>query len=285
MVRNKGWCLTTLNAYKLTILNRLFYVWPKEFLLWLYFGPLKKKEHAKHLFFHSLIRDVDYAVRTNGLTECPKETQLSVRYNAQTSDWWKKDHYLKKDFHRRVVEKFMWDLDGYIEDKKPRSVIDIGCSNGARIDALAKWFPKTFFYGIDFYTGPAQACNLYRNAMYVEGYPLEMLRHMDPPFDMVFSTQSLLFALPGELKEYFKEFRRLGVKYLAIFDTNINGYTQANDGKLWSKHMGYNTGWCHNYSGYFKEYGYKVTGFSRVLCDFHPSRADYQLVSIFGERA
>jgi hypothetical protein len=77
----------------------------------------------------------------------------------------------------------------------------------------------------------------------------------------------------------------LGVKYLAIFDSNVNGYLQKNDGRIWSRHMGYTSAWCHNYSGYFKKYNYRVTDFRTKLCDFHPSRADYYLVQIFGERS
>lgn len=268
-------------AFKLTAIKRLFYVAPKEFLLWLYFGPLKNRKHLRYILFHKLINDVSYVIRHHDKDRSPSENQEKALRQGATDDWWKKDFYQKNEFHWRCIRTFMSVLSAEIRERKPFGVIDIGCANGGRIDILADENPESRFWGLDFVVDEAKKNNQFKNAVYTAGYPLDSLKEIDAA-DFVFSSQSLLHALPKELEAYFKEFERLGVKTIAIMDSNINGYNTKNDGKLWSKHMGYGTGWAHNYSGYFKKYGYEVTYFKNRRLDFHPSRHDFFMMEIVG---
>lgn len=213
------------------------------------------------------------------------ENQLALKEAAKTSDWWTKDKTI--NLYGDILIEFMSDLENFIKCLGPKTVIDIGCANGLRIDQLAMRFPKTNFIGLDFTITAASQGNRFPNASFIQGYPLELLESIatdGTKIDMVYATQSLFFALPEELHRYFKVFDKLEVKSIAIFDTNTNGLRSRNDGKLWSRHMAYRTAWCHNYSGYFKQYGYQVTGFKQKLYDKHPSRSDYWLSQIFGER-
>lgn len=269
-----------LEAVKLTLIKRIFYVFPKESLLFLYFKILKNHRHAQFIF-SKLFCDVAYVLKYHDKDRTPPENQQNAESWGQQSPWWKKDFYIQRPFHKKCIEGYMERLTGQVRELQPHSIVDVGCANGGRIDMLAAKFPEIEFVGIDFVAEEAKAHNQFKNARYIAAYPLDGLKQLSQA-DMIFSTQSLIHALPNELHAYIREFERLGVKYISIMDSNINGYLSKNDGKIWSKHQGYTTGWCHNYSGYLKHYGYEVTFFKDTLADFHPSRSDYHLVEILG---
>lgn len=271
-------------AIKLTIIKRIFYTFPKEILLFIYFKVLKNHKHLRYILFEKLICDVAYVVKNYDRDRSPAENQYKAVKQGRESPWWKKDFYEEHEFHKKCVSGYMERLTAQIKELQPKSIVDIGCANGGRIDMLAKEFPHIEFVGIDFVVDEAKAKNEFKNARYIEAYPLDGLKELKEldKVDMIFSTQSLIHAVPNELHAYFKEFNRLGVKFVSIMDSNVNGYRSKNDGKLWSKHQGYGTGWCHNYSGYMKHYGYTVSFFKDTHATFHPSRADYHLVEILG---
>lgn len=271
-------------AIKLTIIKRILYTFPKEVLLFIYFKMLKNHKHLRYILFEKLICDVAYVVKNHDKDRSPAENQFKAVKQGNESPWWKKDFYEEHEFHKKCIEGYMERFIAQIKELQPKNIVDVGCANGVRIDVLAKEFPHIEFIGIDFVVEEAKAKNKFSNARYIEVYPLDGLKELDK-IDMIFSTQSLIHAVPNELHAYFKEFDRLGVKFVSIMDSNVNGYRSKNDGKLWSKHQGYGTGWCHNYSGYMKHYGYEVAFFKDVHANFHPSRADYHLVEILGTRS
>ena len=251
----------SLHAKKLTFITRLFYVCPKEFLLWLYFKGLKKHKHFRFIFFDNLIMDVAYVIRNY------EKDRFVLGWNEWENttihqDWFTKKLYQKREFNESVQSAFMKNLEREIELKRPRVIADIGCAHGLHLDRFAKRFQQIQFHGYDFEVKEAKEKNDFPNVKYFEGYPLDLLQNVKE-INMVYAASTLLYTFPNELKKYFELFKKLGVKNICISDSNINGYEQKNDGKLWSKHMGYNTAWCHNYSGYMKEYGYKVTHFNR----------------------
>lgn len=275
--------MTSFHAKKLTLLKRIFYVYPKEFLLWVYFKLLKNHKHTRYLLFENLLIDVAYIIKYIDKERAPIELQDEYTNPVSKNIWWKKDFYVQNDFHWKVIRGFVNKLIDYIKENQPKTIVDIGCANGGRLDILAKHFPDIEFIGLDFDVKEAQRYNEFKNVTYILGYPLDTLKKLNKA-DMIFSSQSLLHALPKELENYFQVFNSLKTKHLAIFDTNVNGYLQKNDKKLWSKHMGYYTAWCHNYSGYMGKYGYEVVYYDVKLCDFHLSRSDYYMVQIFGKR-
>ncbi len=234
-------------------------------------------------FYDNLLLDVAYVIKNHDKSRASFDLQHLYTEQVKDNGFWQKDFYEKQAFHGKVIANYMERLKRQIREKAPKTVVDIGCANGVRIDMLAKEFPGIEFVGIDFLVDEAVQANNFSNVQYQKGYPLDTFRALGK-VDMVFSSQSLLHALPNELLAYFEAFQHAETKYVSIFDTNCNGYLQKNDSRLWSKHMGYSTAWCHNYSGYFKRYNYSVTDFNVELCDYHPSRSDYNLVSIFGEK-
>lgn len=270
-------------ARKLSLIMRLFYTYPKELLLYIYFKVLKNRKHIKFVFFDNLLLDVAYVIKNHDKSRASFDLQHLYTEQVKDNGFWQKDFYEKQAFHGKVIANYMERLKRQIREKAPKTVVDIGCANGVRLDMLAKEFPGIKFVGIDFLVDEAVQANNFSNVQYQKGYPLDTFRALGK-VDMVFSSQSLLHALPNELLAYFEAFQHAETKYVSIFDTNCNGYLQKNDSRLWSKHMGYSTAWCHNYSGYFKRYNYSVTDFNVELCDYHPSRSDYNLVSIFGEK-
>ncbi len=271
-------------AKKLSLIMKLFYTYPKELLLFLYFKVLKNRKHIKFVIFENMLMDVAYVIKNHDKDRAAFDLQQLYTDGVGDNGFWQKDFYQKQNFHGKVIANYIERLKAQVKSKAPKRIVDIGCANGVRLDVLAKEFPNIEFIGLDFLVDQAVGCNIYSNVKYLKGYPLDTFKTLGD-VDMVFSSQALLHALPKELCAYFEAFKKANVKYVSIFDTNCNGYLQKNDAKLWSKHMGYSTAWCHNYSGYFKQYGYAVTDFDVELCDFHPSRSDYYLVLIFGEYA
>ena len=55
----------SIRAKKLTVINRIFYVWPKNLLLWLYFKGLRRHKHLQWLIFENLIPDVAYVLKSH----------------------------------------------------------------------------------------------------------------------------------------------------------------------------------------------------------------------------
>lgn len=264
---------------KLMILNRLLYKWPKEFMLWLYFKGLGKHKYLKSVLFDNLLKDVNYVVSNHKSARCAKHVIESINESAKDSEWWVRKDSEHQRLFNEIYKPFDRELIKQLNLNKPKIVVEIGSGNGIQLENMAKMFPDTHFLGLDFAGVEPEL----PNTKFIAGYPLDLIKRIDNS-DFVYATQTLLLALPKELEAYLAEFKRMGVNTICVFDTNIHGYTQKNDGNVWSKHMGYNTAWCHNYSGYFKKYGYRVSEFKQELCKIHPSRADYYLVSVVGEK-
>lgn len=259
----------------------MFYVWPKNFVLFIYFKLLRNRNYLRSLF-ERVINDTAYVIKHYKDSRVSLDNEY-VTQTGQSADWFKKGFYENNEytgwFARGV---FLPRICDAIEAINPISIVDLGCSNGVRIDFLAEKYPKKIFYGLDFSTTEAMNKNRFGNVSYHSGYPLDILDNLPDEIDLLFSTSTMVLVLPLELEAYLEKLNKK-VKNILIVETNVNGYKQKNDGKLWSKHMDYGIGWCHNYSGYLKKYGYEVTIFERLKHD-HPSRSDHYLINVCGKR-
>lgn len=261
------------------ILNRLLYVYPKRFLLWCYFKFIEKHPYLRSLLRDNLLVDLHYVTK-NYRSDKPDEA-VWREYALKHSGNWEPGKI--DPFQAECLEPFIEKVEEEIKRKGHKTIADIGCANGYLLEKIVKSHTELNFMGLDFNTPPTP--HSFAPITYIAGYPLEtlFLRKNSISIDLAIASSTFFFILPQELHLYFQAFKELGIKQIAIFETNINGYVQKNDGKLWSKHMGYNYAWCHNYSGYMKAYGYKVTEFSRIKSN-HPGRADHYLVTVVGEQ-
>lgn len=114
--------------------------------------------------------DVAYVIKNHDKKRAAFELQEHYTGEVKDSNWWHKDFYDKNDFHWKVIANYVQRLRSQIRAKSPKTVVDIGCANGGRLDILAEEFPGIQFVGLDFLVDEAIKHNRSANIKYLAGY-------------------------------------------------------------------------------------------------------------------
>lgn len=145
---------------------------------------------------------------------------------------------------------------------KMEKVIEIGCGNGDVLAYLAKRFPDFFFTGVDFFVSNARAKHgKIDNLTFVKGYALELLESEQLKGDILFASSTFCNFTPKELAKYLNLIKKKGITEIILSDPVWHGYVQENNSTVISKHIERSV-WYHNYCGYLRSSGYKISDFS-----------------------
>lgn len=100
-----------------------------------------------------------------------------------------------------------WALD-YLPEIEPKATLDIGCGGGATIARLAKKYPQTKVYGIDYSETSVELSQKFNEKIeceIVQG-DVKKLPYNNEQFDLITAFETVYFW--GELEVAFQEVRR-----------------------------------------------------------------------------
>lgn len=139
----------------------------------------------------------------------------------------------------------------------PKSVLDIGCGNAEFLTRLAEEFPDIQFIGMDFLIPPEAKA---KNVRLVKGYALDDMEKLGQ-VDCVFTQFTSVNILPLELENYFKLYKRMGVKWVLFNEPTRRRARVALDSDHGPRYLGAKM-WAHNYPRVARQGGYAIEHFT-----------------------
>lgn len=147
------------------------------------------------------------------------------------------------------------------------TVVEIGCSNGDVLAALADTFPQSKFVGLDFRTAAAERHRL-PNLSFQQGYALDMLTAGAVKGDVIFGSSTFCAFTPPEMVRYAAAIANAGFKTVIISDPmRKNVYSPLRyPGRSMHLIIGQ---WGHDFRFYFGRHGFKSKSLTFPVYDKH----------------
>jgi len=201
----------------------------------------------------------DYIQETRYIDKDRIDDELIARFLLASYDYYDPNLDSAVPFDQRISSLLFPHFQRLLQRPNgPKTVLDIGCGNAGFLNHLAQNFPHIGFIGVDFLIPPTS--NL-KNVRLVKGYALDVLETLGP-IDCVFTQFTSVNVLPLELENYYKLFRRIGVKYVLCNEPTRRRARIANNGSSkGATYLGQRM-WAHNYPRVATQHGYSIEHFS-----------------------
>ena len=200
----------------------------------------------------------DYIQQTRNIKKDRIDDELVARFLLSTYEYYEVGLDSNIPFEQRPASLLYAHFQRLLKRPDgPKTVLDIGVGNAEFLTRLAEEFPDVQFIGMDFVIPPEAKA---KNVKLVKGYALDDMEKLGQ-VDCVFTQFTSVNILPLELENYFRLYRRMGVKWVLCNEPTRRRARIETNSTLGPRYLGAKM-WAHNYPRVATENGYAIEHFS-----------------------